>query len=142
MDESQDVRVEGARRHLRLGDLLWNHGRAAAAAAEYERAHNLAPDDPILASRLARAALQGGKPAAAVAALLPLRERYPEHAPLHSLLGTAYADLGRVNEARAELYEAIWINPFDPEPHCGLSRIETDAATKARETLACNALHP
>ncbi len=134
-DEAREVDAE-ARRFFRLGDLLWSHHRARAAAVEYQKAHERAPDDPIVASRLARAALEGGQPEIAIATLEPLRERYPEHAPLRSLLGSAYLAKGDLPRAREELEEAIRLNPFDPEPHCGLASADEDA----REARTCRTL--
>ena len=37
-DESDDVVETTARKHMRIGDLLWDRGRASAAAKEYEKA--------------------------------------------------------------------------------------------------------
>src|SRR5207249_1052371 len=45
-DESVEVTEGDARRFLRLGDLLWDRGRAGAAAREYEKAHRADRDDP------------------------------------------------------------------------------------------------
>lgn len=139
-DESGDVTVERARRHLRLGDLLWDRGRAAAAAAEYGRAREAAPDDPIVASRHARAALAGGRPEEAVRALARFRERYPDHAPTWAVSGAAWLALGDRERAREALREAIRINPFDPQPHCDLVEATDDAAERGTEEASCRAL--
>jgi Flp pilus assembly protein TadD len=138
-DEAREVQ-EAARRAFRLGDLLWAHDRPRAASVEYEKAHHAAPDDPIVASRLARAALSGGRAGVAVSTLMPLRERYPDHAPLRSLLGTALLAQGDIPRARAELVEALRLNPFDPEPHCGLAAASTDAADRRRLADVCRRL--
>jgi tetratricopeptide (TPR) repeat protein len=139
-DESEEVEETDARRFMRLGDLLWDRGRIAAAAREYEKANAADPLDPIVAARWGRAALQAGDPAGAVRALEPQRERYPGHAPTHAVLGAAYVELGRLADARAPLREAIWINPFDPAPHCGLARAADDPAERQREAQACQRL--
>ncbi len=138
-DEAREVDAE-ARRFFRLGDLLWDRGRARAASVEYEKAHARAPDDPIVASRLARAALEGGRAAVAISTLEPLRGRYPEHAPLRSLLGSAYLAEGDLPRARRELNEAIRLNPFDPEPHCGLATAAEEDAARRREARVCRRL--
>ncbi len=139
-DESLDVAGDQARRHLRLGDLLWDRQRPRAAAAEYAKAHAAAPDDPIIASRLARAALAGGDAQQAVDALTPAVARYPEHAPLQAVLGAARLALGDLPGARTALREALRINPFDPAPHCDLARAADVEAERAREDGACRAL--
>jgi tetratricopeptide (TPR) repeat protein len=140
LDESADVEEERARRHLRLGDLLWHRDRFAAAAAEYERARAASPDDPIVASRNARAALLGGRPAQAVEALARARELHPEHAPTWAISGAAWLALGNRATAREALREAILINPFDPQPHCDLAEASSDAAERGLEGATCSRL--
>jgi tetratricopeptide (TPR) repeat protein len=136
-DESLDVAEERARKHLRVGDLLWGRNHTLAAAREYERAQNYAPSDPILASRVARASLQADNPARALSAVERALQDHPQHAPLHSLRGTSLVALKRLREALPSLHEAIRLNPFDPAPHCELSRASDDPAEMARERAAC-----
>ncbi len=140
VDETSEVSVEPARRFMRLGDLLWGRGRARAAAHEYGRAHQLAPSDPILTSRLARAALAGGDPGRAASVLEGLVQAYPDHAPGRAVLGSALLALGQRDRAIAELEEAIRLNPFDPQPHCDLAEAYQDGATRDRERTACHEL--
>ena len=139
-DEAQELENEEARRFLRLGDLLWDRRRARAAAVEYGRASELAPDDPIVASRLAMAAIAGDSAQAAVDALAPFRERYPDHAPTWALSGTAYRMLGRVEDARRALAEALRLNPFDPQPHCDLAEVAPTEPVRRREASFCRSL--
>ena len=139
-DESQDVAVSEARRFLRIGDLLWSRQHPRSAMLEYEKAQRADADDPIVAARLARSALEAGDPARSVAALDPLLSRYPEHAPTHAVRGAALHELGRLPEARSALLEAVRINPFDPDPHCRLSRIVEEPDAAATEQRACNTL--
>ena len=64
--------------------------------------------------------------------------RYPGHAPTHALLGAArLLQLGSARRARMRSREAIWINPFDPDPHCNLVRATDDSAEIGREQKAC-----
>jgi Flp pilus assembly protein TadD len=140
VDESAEVEVEQARRHLRLGDLLWGRGRPGAASVEYGKAQEAAPDDPIVASRYGRAALASGRTGPAITALERVRDRYPDHAPLHAILGAALAAEGRAEPARTSLREAIRINPFDPAPHCDLTAVAEHDTERRRETQACRAL--
>lgn len=139
-DESLDVSVAAARRHLRIGDLLWDRGRPRAAAVEYARARAHAPTDPILASRHARAALEGGDAAAAAETLAESVRRYPDHAPTRALLGGARLALGDREEAREHLREALRLNPFDPRPHCDLAAATDDPAERTREEAFCREL--
>lgn len=139
-NELEDVENTRARRSLRLGDLLWDHGRPAAASVEYGRAHAIAPDDPILASRFARAALLGDRPADAIGALERAREDYPDHAPTWAVSGSAWLALGDHERARTALRTAIQINPFDPQPHCDLARASGTDAERGRERSMCDRL--
>jgi tetratricopeptide (TPR) repeat protein len=136
-DESSEVVEDETRKHLRIGDLLWDRGRVTAAAREYEKAHRADRKDPIAAARWARAALETGNPNAAVQALAPHLENYPSHAPTHALLGSARLLLGEREAARDQLREAIRINPFDPDPHCDLVRASDDPDEIERERRAC-----
>ena len=139
-DESLDVAEGRARKHLRVGDLLWGRHRILAAGREYETAQRLSPTDPILASRVARASLAGHDPARALAALDSALREHPTHAPLQALRGQALVALAREAEARAPLQEAIRLNPFDPSPHCLLARLGGDASEQMREQNACKLL--
>jgi tetratricopeptide (TPR) repeat protein len=139
-EDRSDVEHERARRHLRLGDLLWDRRRARAASVEYGRAHEIAPDDPIVASRYARAALTGGRPERAIEALASFRERYPDHAPTWAVSGAAWLELGDLANARRALREAIRLNPFDPQPHCDLAEATEDEDERDRARTACERL--
>lgn len=136
-DESLDVAEERARKHLRVGDLLWGRNHILAAAREYERAQGYAPTDPILASRVARASMSVKSPEKALNAVEAALSDHPQHAPLHTLRGAALMALERPQEALEPLREAIRLNPFDPSPHCQLARASQDASEVARETAAC-----
>ena len=139
-DESTEVAEEGARKHMRIGDLLWDRGRRAGAAREYEKAYHEDPLDPIVTSRWARAALQVEQTQAVVEALQPHVERHPGHGPAQALLGRAQLQLGDLPAARGSLREAIWINPFDPDPHCDLARATDDAQERGSEQRICDEL--
>lgn len=138
-DEARDV-AERARRGLRLGDMLWSRQRFGGAMVEYGRAAELAPDNPILAARLARAAIAAGEPERAIAALDPMLERYPEHAPTWSSLARARRMLGDRDGAREAARAAIRLNPFDPSPHCDLAEVESDERTRSEESDRCREL--
>ena len=140
VDESAEVEVDVARRFVRLGDLLWGRDRPRAAAVEYGHAHDAAPDDPIVASRLGRAALAGGQPDRALRALEPIVGLYPDHAPAHALMSSARLAKGDLSGSRAAAREAIRLNPFDPQPHCDLAGASRDEAEQRRESTQCQRL--
>jgi len=133
-DELAAVELDQARNYVRLGDLLWTRSRAAAASVEYAKAHEAAPDDPVVASRYARSAIAGGRPQEAVAPLLRTLERYPAHAPALSSLATAQFRTSNFEAAREAATQAIAHNPFDPQPHCILSKLPVPQADH-EETL-------
>jgi tetratricopeptide (TPR) repeat protein len=139
-DESLDVSEERARKHLRVGDLLWGRGKTTAAAKEYERGQRYDMRDPILASRVARSSLATKDANRALDALRGALATHPNHAPLHALRGTALAALAKNAEAAEALREAIRLNPFDPTPHCTLARVSSEASETSRERAACSQL--
>ncbi len=143
-EEWSEIEEERSRHHIRLGDLLWARRRPAAAAIEYAKALELAPDHPIVASRLARAALAGGDAEAALGASERVLTRHPQHAPALALNAAARWGLGDSEGAARVATEAIRLNPFDPEPHCVLSGASGDAAERRDERRRCQRLggHP
>ncbi|MFW6051340.1 MAG: tetratricopeptide repeat protein [Myxococcota bacterium] len=140
MDESLEVEEERARRFVRLGDLLWARDRPKAAEVEYAKAHSAAPRDPVVASRLARAALASGNAPRALEAIDPVVERYPDHAPAHVVRASALLAEGRRPAAAEAAREALRLNPFDPQPHCDLAMATDDADERRREQRWCDRL--
>jgi tetratricopeptide (TPR) repeat protein len=139
-DESLDVPEARARRHLRVGDLLWGRNHPVAAAREYEAGQRFAPGDPILASRTARASLNQGMAERALSALEAALKDHPHHAPLYALKGQALLALGKADESAAALRESIRQNPFDPTPHCNLARAVREPGELAEEQRNCQLL--
>jgi len=137
-DELAGVELERARNYLRLGDLLWTHSRPAAASVEYAKAHKVAPGDPVVASRYARSAIAGGRPKNALAPLMRTLERYPTHAPALSSLATAMFRTSKFDLAEQFANQAIAHNPFDPQPHCILSKLNIPQAH--HEEVLCSSL--
>ncbi len=137
-DEVADVEADRARRYLRLGDMLWARARPAAASVEYGKAHEAAPRDPVVASRYARSALAADRPKQAIAPLMLTLERYPNHAPALSSLATAMYRTRKPDLAEDAATRAIAQNPFDPQPHCILSRLPVPQA--AHEAGVCDRL--
>jgi tetratricopeptide (TPR) repeat protein len=133
-DELAGVELERARNYLRLGDLLWTRSLPAAASVEYAKAHGVAPGDPVVASRYARSAIAGGRPQDALAPLMGTLARYPTHAPALASLATAQFRVSNFSAAKEAAYEAIAHNPFDPQPHCVLSKLPIPQADH-EETL-------
>ena len=139
-DESLDVPEARARRHLRVGDMLWGRNHPVAAAREYEAGQLDAPGDPILASRVARASLTQNQAERALSAVEPALRDHPHHAPLYVLKGQALLQLGKQGESALALRESIRQNPFDPTPHCALVKASDDAAERSTEQASCEHL--
>lgn len=139
-DESLDVTEARARRHLRVGDMLWGRNHPVAAAKEYEAGQRYAPTDPILASRVARTSLSQAQPERALSAVEAALRDHPHHAPLWALKGDALLKLGREGEATLALRESIRQNPFDPGPHCDLIRATKDDSERIKEQKHCQLL--
>jgi hypothetical protein len=137
-DELAGVELERARKYVRLGDLLWSRSRPAAASVEYAKAHEAAPGDPVVASRYARSAIAGGRPKEALAPLMLTLDRYPTHAPALSSLATAMFRTSKFDLATAAANRAIAHNPFDPQPHCILSKLAVPQA--GHEATLCSRL--
>ncbi|MFO0712293.1 MAG: tetratricopeptide repeat protein [Sandaracinus sp.] len=136
-DDTAEVSLADARDALRLGDMLFVRGRHAAAQHEYERAFSSSPEDPVVATRLARAAHTAGDSARALAVLTPIRAAHPDHAPLLALIAASAAATGQTALAREAALESIWLNPFDPEPHCALAAVEEDPTLSALASSQC-----
>ena len=139
-DDASEIRSPAAKRHIRLGDMLWSRGHPLGASREYARARADAPDDPIVLSRLSRSALEGGDaPAALEAAREALRLR-PNHAPARALLAAALARGEDHHAAMLAAWDALRYNPFDPSPHCVLAETAEDEPTRRRERDVCQSL--
>lgn len=136
-DESLDVPEAQARRHLRVGDMLWGRNHPVAAAREYEAGQRNAPADPILASRVARASLTQSQAERALSAVEPALRDHPHHAPLYVLKGQALLLLGKTGESASALRESIRQNPFDPTPHCSLVKASDNERERGLEQNKC-----
>jgi len=127
-DEVADVELGRARKFVRLGDMMWSRSRPAAASVEYGKAHKASPRDPLVASRYARSAIAAGRPEEAIAPLMLTLERYPTHAPALSSLATVMFRTANRDLAKEAADLAIAHNPFDPQPHCILSKLSLPQA--------------
>lgn len=76
----------------------------------------IAPDESVL--RIIDAAVdlqQAGKKGKSIELLLEAQQRAPNYAPIHLLLGLAYRDVGRLEEAEARLRQAVQLDPKQTE---------------------------
>ncbi|MDW8246103.1 MAG: hypothetical protein RMJ84_05965 [Sandaracinaceae bacterium] len=139
-DEVERLSQRQARDAVRLGDMLFARRRYLAARYEYERALSKGETYPFIAVRYARAAHAAGTPLAALDVLLPLRAKHPHYAPLFSLIALNALSAGKKDLAEEAALEAIWINPFDPEPPCIIEQIGRGSQWWPIATQSC--AHP
>jgi len=142
-DDAQEVVEDRARKLVRLGGLLRDKGRTAAAAVEYARALELVgPGHVVVANRLARTLLTLGDLDGAIAAATPAFTLYPDSGGAAAVLGEAWSKKGDAEKAIRYLEAALGLNPFDPAPHCALAPLydATHDARAAQERAACAAL--
>jgi Flp pilus assembly protein TadD len=137
-----DVPEERARKLARLGGLLRARSRLVAAAAEYEKARAIVPDDPFVGAKLSRTYLELGQWQKAIDVATPLAKDLEDAGP-QATLGRAYLQAGDPDKAEPYLLNAVRISPFDPEVRCGLAQIyagRNDAVHADSEKAACRAL--
>lgn len=142
-DDAGEIREQRAQRLVRLGDLLWERQRRAAAAVEYEAAVRVTPGEPIVANRAARALLETGRAAEVEARLAPTLALYADFPLTWVHLGRARAATGDAEGAAAAFTRAVGVNPFDPEVACSLERLHRAAGRPEeaeRAATACRAL--
>lgn len=122
---------------LRAGDRLRQQNQWAAAAAQYRKGLEAAPDNGLLMTRLARTLLASGTPEAAEPLLRRAAEKNPAFAEPFVLMGDTFFDDGRYEEAQAVLQSALEINPFDPKVHeiLGLIAVDVGNFAEARRSL-------
>lgn len=87
----------------RRGEWQVEAGELEAAEADFHRAAEIAPGDPAPQQGLAKLYLARGDAERAVEILQPIVAADPEEPYGHLLLGNAYRQLGRMDEAQAEL---------------------------------------
>ncbi|GIX48356.1 MAG: hypothetical protein KatS3mg131_2567 [Candidatus Tectimicrobiota bacterium] len=132
----REIASAAARMHARLGDRLRQRGRAQAAAREYRRALTQEPYSPYLLNKLAMALMAQGAWQQALAPLHQARDLDPDYVTTYTNLGRLHLVLKQPEAAFAALWEAVQINPFDPDLHRLLAEVyrqRGDEASAARE---------
>jgi len=116
-DVQKELQSHTARLHARLGDRLRQHGRAAAAAMEYQRALGQDPYSPYLLNKLAVVLIAQGQWQQALPHLQRARQLSDDDVTTYTNLGRLYVALQDYTQAQSVLAEAVQINPFDPAIH-------------------------
>jgi len=137
---------EDLARYVRLGDLLAEKERPAAALVEYEKAIPTdEPKGPVLSNRLAQAHLALGHVDRAQKELEESLSNYPEFPLTHKALAAILRDRGQTRPALEAYLRAAELNPFDPEVQKALSELYAatgDSAGAARHERYLRILRP
>ena len=100
-----------AQAHSVLGGALIRAGRVEAGMRAHETAARLNPLDPLTAFSLGVTLFALGEHERAVAAVRRAVVHTPDFTGLHGMLAINYAELGRMDEARAAVAELQRISP-------------------------------
>ncbi|MGH7829504.1 MAG: tetratricopeptide repeat protein, partial [Candidatus Binatia bacterium] len=132
--ELKEIQSAVARNQTHLGDRLWERGKTAAAAKEYERALRASPHSTIILNKLARIFIQMERYQEALPYLKKAEALDPDHVSTHIQLGRLYHATKNHAAARAALEEALHINPFNPSIYQLLQESYTALGDKERAT--------
>lgn len=145
-DELAAIKIDKARDHVWLGDRMRMKKRWNPAIFEYRRATEHVGDaSPYVQGKLGYALLRANKPGEAATELQRPIADHPRHVVLQVYLGEALLMLGRWEEARKHLEEALTINPFDPDLHEHLAKVYDQLGLPDKATIERNAqrlIHP
>ena len=125
-------KVEVARRIARAAGPFRDH---AAAAAAYREIVALDPDVPLVNFRLADALLRSGRAVESIPYYRKVIAASPRTADPFVGLATAYAGLGRMDDAARVLAEALRVDPASGQAHYNLgeiARVRGDRAAARR----------
>lgn len=116
----EEIKSAVARNHVRLGDMLRARGRLKPSIIEYRRGLDKSPDAPFIMTRLAKALVLNSEFEEAIGHLKKAAELDGDNPLIHKTMGDAFLRLNRPADAAKAYWEAVQINPFDPEVHTGL----------------------
>ena len=95
----------------RLAQFFWDSGDRRKSYEVWDRARALNPDEPTVLSFAAGLAMRAGDAEKAVETQRRLVARDPVHATYHVNLGMFLQAIDRLEDAKAELREALVLNP-------------------------------
>ncbi|MFH1368821.1 MAG: tetratricopeptide repeat protein [Elusimicrobiota bacterium] len=103
--------------HIRLGDKMRADNLFEAAIAQYDKALQQEPSNPVVLLKIARALNSAGRIDAAELRLKEAVDANPGYVTPYQVLGELYYGQKRYDEAARILNEAVSINPFHPLTH-------------------------
>lgn len=120
---------------VEYADLLWETGRAEAAAAEIRKARALLPASPALAAKEAELQVHLGRPDAAIVTASEAIQSKRTYLRAHIILGLAHEAKGNDREALACYEHVLRSNPSDRRalPAYGYLLARTGDKRRARE---------
>lgn len=113
--ELKEIQSAVARNRTYLGDQLLERGRAVAATEEYRRALQASPRSPIILNKLARVLIKQARYQEALPHLKKALDMDPDSVGAYVQLGRLHHATKDYAAAKADLEEAIQLNPFNPE---------------------------
>lgn len=124
--------------HHYLGYAMWKQDQWSGADKEFQRAHELDPQNPYTLYFLARIAQSNGQPRAAIRYYGDILQL---GAPLYDTsqrLGQLYFDQGELGKAREQIETALKQTPWDSSLYYQLGKIDQRSghAASAREEFA------
>lgn len=125
----KEIQSAVARNRAYLGDQLLERGKTAAATEEYRRALQASPRSPIILGKLARILIKQARYQEALPHLQRALEVDPDSVGAYVQLGRLHNAGKEFAAAKADLEEAVQINPFNPE----IYRLMVDAYTALGE---------
>lgn len=112
-----ELEPEDSRAWFALGEFYEIVGNGQEASNSYEKAANLAPEEPAIIHRLARMQLVLGMPVNAERNLRKAVEMEGDDKPSLDLLSDVLAQTGRVHEVPELWNDVIRANPQNPKAH-------------------------
>ena len=126
--EWAEIPDEKARGFARLGEILRERGRMAAARVEYGKAiRRVGRKIAVLTDKFALSAMASGHEDEAEEALGEALRVHPQYAALHLHLARVLVKRKEWALAKSHLLAANSVDPFDPEIHAGLSQVNAAA---------------
>lgn len=133
--------IKEARQYVRLGNLLRNKRRLAAATVEYEKARALGVDrNPALNNRLAGMYIEVGELVRARALLDETVAVFPDDPQTRVLLGRVALRGSDWREAQTQYERATREGPFNPEIWVALAKVAAETGDKKLAAQSARAL--
>jgi tetratricopeptide (TPR) repeat protein len=127
LEQYEQLEPHSARSHLLLGDIYMQRERYDDAIAEYQKALNIAPDDPAALLGLASAYLRNSNLPKAVDTAQLVLEKLPDDAEVNLVMGEALVAQHQFMNAEPFLKKALNAKPqMLPHVHALLGKVDAE----------------